>query len=207
MPEKKTADNTQPDSGLSITANGLRGKQSVRATFKLPEHIIKLLGGVATQLGLKQKSLFDQLVEDKDVLSRVVNNTSKRAITKEERRPKTFVLSRRSLDVLEFVARQKNIPRDLLVEISIQRLLPVLSDEQQKHATRKRIYQGMENFLVQGQALLEQTGQLLGEEDKAFALIEEVVRLCRGNTRALKAIIDRGQSIEEFCEEQGNQSK
>ncbi|RPI51694.1 MAG: hypothetical protein EHM49_06780, partial [Deltaproteobacteria bacterium] len=54
-------------SGLTITAMGLRGKQSVRATFRLPDHIIKLLGMVASQLGLKQKSLFDQLVEDKEV--------------------------------------------------------------------------------------------------------------------------------------------
>jgi len=207
MPEEKTDNNTRPDSGFFITANGLRGKQSVRATFKLPEHIIKLLGGVATQLGLKQKSLFDQLVEDKDVLNRVVNNANKLVVTKEERRPKTFVLSRRSLDVLEFVARQQNIPRDLLVEISIQRLLPVLNDEQKKHASRKLICQEMENLLIQGQALLAQTGQLLGEDDKTFPLIEEVVQLCRGNTMALKAIIARGQSIDKFCEDQNNQSK
>lgn len=62
MSENKTDNNSHPNSGLIITSQGLRGKQSVRATFKLPEHIIKLLGGVATQLGVKQKSLFDQLV-------------------------------------------------------------------------------------------------------------------------------------------------
>ena len=207
MPKGKNDNNTHPDSGLFISANGLRGKQSVRATFKLPEHIIKLLGGVATQLGLKQKSLFDQLIEDKDVLKQVVNNANKLAVTGEERRPKTFVLSRRSLDVLEFVARQQNIPRDLLVEISIQRLLPVLNDEQKKHESRKRIYLELKNLLIQGQALLQQTGQLLGEDDNTFTLIEEVVQLCRMNTITLKAIIERGQSIEAFCEEQNNRLK
>lgn len=207
MPEEKMENSRGPDSDLLITARGLRGKQSVRATFRLPEHIIRLLSDVAAQLGLKQKSLFDQLVEDKEILRRVVDNVDHLAATKDERRPKTFVLSRRSLDVLDSVARQQNIPRDWLVEISIQRLLPVLNDEQERHSRRKLICQEMENLLVKSHALMQQTNQLLGEEDKTFALIEQVASLCQENTMALKAIIERGQSIEVFCEEQKNRKK
>ena len=49
---------------LGLTADLLKGKQSIRATFKLPPDIIRLLSIAASQLGIKQKTLFDQLVED-----------------------------------------------------------------------------------------------------------------------------------------------
>ncbi|MEK6194066.1 MAG: hypothetical protein N2F24_07555, partial [Deltaproteobacteria bacterium] len=42
----------------------LRGRQSVRATFKLTEACIGAISIVAAHLGIKQKSLFDHLVED-----------------------------------------------------------------------------------------------------------------------------------------------
>ena len=51
-----------------ISFDELRKKQSVRATFKLPQEIIDLLGVIAGQLGIKQKSLLDQLVEDTSLL-------------------------------------------------------------------------------------------------------------------------------------------
>ena len=51
-----------------LTSTILKKKQSVRATFRLPDEIINLLSVVASQLGLKQKSLLDQLVEDKELL-------------------------------------------------------------------------------------------------------------------------------------------
>ena len=42
----------------------LRGKQSVRATFKLSARAIEAMSIVAVHLGIKQKSLFDHLIED-----------------------------------------------------------------------------------------------------------------------------------------------
>jgi hypothetical protein len=207
MPKEKRENTTTLDAGLFITAKGLRGKQSVRATFRLPDHIIRLLGVVAAQLGLKQKSLFDQLVDDQDVLDKVADSAHGMVWGNDKRRQKTFVLSRRSLDVLEHVARQQNIPRDLLVEISIQRLLPVMNDEQKKHANRKLIHREMTSLMDQGEALLRMAGQLLGPEDQAYTLVAEVIRLCAANMRALQAMINKGRSIEEFrADEKGQGS-
>jgi hypothetical protein len=42
-----------------ISFDELRLKQSVRTTFKLPRETISLLGLIAGQLGIKQKSLLD----------------------------------------------------------------------------------------------------------------------------------------------------
>lgn len=104
----------------------------MRTTFKLPEHIIKLLGIVARQLGLKQKPLFNQLVENTDVLNKVAATIQTTSLGQGKRRQKTFILSKRSLEVLDSVAGLQNIPRDVLVEISIRRLLPIITAEQEK---------------------------------------------------------------------------
>ena len=71
MSDSKTGNINADNATLFISAQGLKGRQSVRATFKLPEYTINLLGIVASQLGIKQKSLFDQLVDDKVVLTEV----------------------------------------------------------------------------------------------------------------------------------------
>jgi hypothetical protein len=190
--------NSLQNSGLTITAEGLRGKQSVRATFRLPDHIIKLLGIVASQLELKQKSLFDQLVEDEEILIKVAEGASGKVFAGEERRQKTYVLSRRSLDVLDNVARQQNIPRDVLVEVSIKRLLPVMNDEQERHRKRKLIYEEIRTFLEQGEKILRKSSRLLGKEDHAYGLLKKIMDVCEENVLELESIIEKGQPIENF---------
>ncbi len=44
------------------SSKDLRGRQSVRATFKLSARAIEALSIVAVHLGIKQKSLFDQVL-------------------------------------------------------------------------------------------------------------------------------------------------
>ena len=56
------AENDNPTIG--DTFNDLRGRQSVRATFKLSAICIDAISIVAGQLGIKQKSLFDHLFQD-----------------------------------------------------------------------------------------------------------------------------------------------
>ena len=43
------------------SSSGLRGRQSVRATFRLSEACIDAISIVATHLGIKQKSIFEWL--------------------------------------------------------------------------------------------------------------------------------------------------
>ena len=49
----------------------LRGRQSVRATFRLSEACIDAITILSAQLGIKQKSVFDHLLEDAQVLRNV----------------------------------------------------------------------------------------------------------------------------------------
>jgi len=117
------------------TADDLRGKQSVRTTFKLSQRSITALNILAGQLGIKQKSLFDHLAEDTDVL-KMVAKEAEEISRRTQRVAKTYVISRRTLDNLEAVAGRYNTPRDALVEFSIDRILPLLELEKEKHQKR-----------------------------------------------------------------------
>ena len=103
--------NKQSGTNLSLTIEDLMGKQSVRATFRLPQQTIDLLSVIAGQLGIKQKSLFDQLIEDTSVLKQVAKEAQQYSSDSEDTRQKTFVISRSSLLSLNYIAKQQKIPR------------------------------------------------------------------------------------------------
>jgi len=190
-----------PAEGLYISARGLQGRQSVRATFRLPEDIIQLLGVMARQLGLQQKSLFDQLIEDSEVLQQVASTMQSRCPKPARKRQKTFVISKKSLEILDRVARRQEISRDVLVEISIQRLLPIMSAEQEKHRKRLRLKEKMNSLRKQFVRLDQETEQLLGEDDQASVLVRDVRDVLDENYNELEDIIKKGRDMEEFQEE------
>ena len=146
------------------SSSDLRGRQSVRATFKLSERAIEALSIVSVHLGIKQKSLFDHLIEDADSLSLIAQELKSFNFTRLNRVQKTFVLSRKTLLCLERAAREFEAPRDALVEYSIQRLLPVIIKEREKHLRRKEVLQDLGEYLEQGEKLLKKTKQRLGKE-------------------------------------------
>jgi hypothetical protein len=60
------------DESVSKTsALDLRGRQSVRAKFRLSEDCIDAISILSAQLGIKQKSIFDHIIEDAQVLKNV----------------------------------------------------------------------------------------------------------------------------------------
>lgn len=181
-----------------LSADTLKGKQSVRATFRLPIQMITLLSVTADQLGLKQKSLFDQLVENRDVLEQLAAGAVLYHSSEEQRQHKTYVVSRNSLSSLEYVAKTHGVPRDLLVEISIKRLLPVLNSEQEKQKNRKRILADLEEYLQEGARLLAKSEGLLGPEDGASRALELLLTQCGRTIEEIREQVERGRKIEDF---------
>jgi len=116
-------------------ASDLMARQSVRATFKLSVEFIETLSLLATHFGIKQKSLFDLLLEDTESLQDMARLKQSVHTGKKSRIQKTFVISRKSLLTLEALSKELSVSRDDLVESAIQRLLPILLKErlQQKH--------------------------------------------------------------------------
>lgn len=132
----------QWDIKLSVSkpsAMDLRGRQSVRATFRLSEACIDAITILSAQLGIKQKSVFDHLLEDAQVLRNVARELEDTQFDRHGGIQKTFVVSRRSLSFLDMISSKHNAPRDALVEYSVRRLLPIIADERKKHEKRKEL--------------------------------------------------------------------
>lgn len=187
-----------PNNEFKLSIDELKGRQSVRATFRLPKQAIELLSVIASQLGIKQKSLFDQLVEDISVLGRVAQEARSYPSGETERRQKTFVISRNSLVALDYIARQQGIPRDVLVEFSIRRLLPVIESELKKHEKRKILLEEMQDYLRQGQEILKRAEDLIGRDDQIYQMIAQQVDLCTRNAALISSMVEKGKPMEEW---------
>jgi len=179
------------------SAARLRGHQSVRTTFKLSERSIRALSILAGQLGIKQKSLFDHLVEDVQTL---------KAIAREfedfpgdgQRVAKTYVISRKTLENLESISSRYNTPRDALVEFSIERILPLIEREKEKYARRTQIASQLERLAGESEKLLQQALAELGEDDP---LVQELLTVARASGSASQRIavyLEKAKKIEEF---------
>lgn len=176
----------------------LRGRQSVRATFKLSGKAIEAISIAAAHMGIKQKSLFDHLIDDVELLAVVAREIESKRFLGLERVQKTFVLSRRTLCSLEEVSKDFNTPRDALVEYSIARLLPVIEEERKKHEKRKKMMVEIGKYLEQGEEISEKVEKALGEEDLLSEKLKGAVSNLRGACETMASFVERGKVIENF---------
>lgn len=182
----------QPD------AAELRGRQSVRATFKLSARAIEALSIVAVHLGIKQKSLFDHLIEDVQTLNVIAKEVEADGFKSLSRVQKTFVISRRTLASLDEISRQFRAPRDALVEYSIQRLLPVIQREREKHRRRKVLLVEIDRHFQQGVRLLERSVSELGEDDPVAARLAAAMESYTVARDQIASFVAKADVIEEF---------
>lgn len=185
-------------SKTDISFETLKGMQSVRATFTLPKHTINLLSAVANQLGVKQKSIFDHLVENKNFLDQIADEAKDYQPKRSQRRQKTFVLSKNCLSALDTFSREYQLPRDVLVEFSIKQLHPVVAREKERHENRKLLLNEMESFRNLGSQLMDRARYLVGEDDDVLQKLESVFNLYDKNMEDLKTAIEKGKCMEEF---------
>ena len=183
-------------SHAKITFDELKKRQSVRTTFKLPQEVIDLLGVMAGQLGIKQKSILDQLTEDTSVLHKLASEANPDPDDADNRRSKTFVISRNALQSINNVARIQKIPRDIVVEVSIKRLLPVIAAEREKHNRRKALVKEMKEHMEIGDALCRKAKKLLGNNDEICDMLEEQVNLAKKNIASAEALVAKGTPME-----------
>lgn len=183
---------------IGATFDDLRGRQSVRATFKLTNDCIEAISIVAAQLGIKQKSLFDHLFQDTDALRIIARKYKDARLQAANRIQKTFVMSRNSLLSLEDIARHFNAPRDVLIEISVQRLLPIITTERQRYARRKAIFSKIERHLEDGRKLLNKAYSELGEDDLLTERLTAAMSMYESAFKQMAAFIERGKAIEAF---------
>jgi hypothetical protein len=176
----------------------LRGRQSVRTTFKLTPRSIDALSLLAGQLGIKQKSIFDHLVDDTRTLQALARDLEKRSEMDQERVPKTYVISRKTLENLEQVCKRYQAPRDALVEFCIERIMPLIKEEKEKHLKRQKLHAKLDEFLAHSRELLEDADKLLDRDDPVFEQVHQMARTTRSACDEINQIIDKGRRLEDF---------
>jgi hypothetical protein len=185
-------------SGNSPSALDLRGRQSVRATFRLSEACIEAISILAAQLGIKQKSVFDHLMEDVQILKNMANELENTEFDRHARIQKTFVISRRSLSFLDMISSEYGAPRDALVEYSVRRLLPIIANERKKHEKRKVILAEISNHFEKGRRLLSKAEEMLGSDDPIVNKLRTAMTVYENVSDDIAGFIERGKIIEKF---------
>jgi predicted DNA-binding protein YlxM (UPF0122 family) len=183
---------------LYPSSSDLRGRQSVRATFKLSAQAIEAISIVAVHLGIKQKTLFDHLIDDDRSLSLIAENINSDQFSELDRIQKTFVISRKTLLSLEKMSKRANAPRDALVEYSIRRLMPIITGESKKHRLREEVLQEIRSHYETGLEILENSQKRLGEEDPVTAKFQTAMNASLSTLRSIEQFIEKGKIIENF---------
>ncbi len=176
----------------------LRGKQSVRATFKLSQKAIDSIGLVAIHMGIKQKSLFDHIIEDMGALSEIAKTIRIRQFKKIPRRQKTFVLSRKTIDALSAISETYGMPRDALVEYSVKKLESVIMAEKLRHEERKKLHKQMVAHFTAEEAFYKHAIQILGVDDPFCRHFEKTVAMARKTTREVNEFLEKSKILEDF---------
>ncbi len=191
-------DNNDPVNLPKASLADLLGKQSVRATFRLSSRAVDAISIVAGHLGIKQKSLFDHLIEDTPSLLEIAKNVSVIRFKEVPRVQKTFVLSRRTLESLEAISKNFDTPRDALVEYSIKRLEELISVEREKHRLRQSLLSELKKSVEQVERLAREVSDTLGESDTATQAVLKFYLSGRQALSDVDTIIEKGRSIETF---------
>ena len=189
------------DAGVPLQSTGiadLLGKKSVRATFRLHPTAVELLSILASQLGIKQKSLFDYLMEDRDALQAMAKSQPPEAGVKEQRIQKTFVVSQRSLAALDSAVKNSTASRNDLIERSIQRLLPILEKERNRQKQRTRALSQITNHFNHGKALVNIVNAMVGEDDALYQTLANVMDAYEKAVADMQQRIDRGKRVSEL---------
>ena len=181
-----------------MTTLALTGKQSVRTSFKLSPGCIRAINIVATQLGIKHRSLFDYLVEDTDALEALAKEIVKSAPSRNKGSQKSFILSRETLRAIDNLCEKLTVSRDTLIELSVRRLLPIIEKEMEYHRKRQELYDLVEKHYQQGRKVLDAIRKSVGTDDPAYHAYQATVTACKQAKKQFHAVIARGKVIEGF---------
>ncbi|OGR46217.1 MAG: hypothetical protein A3J80_13375 [Desulfobacula sp. RIFOXYB2_FULL_45_6] len=176
----------------------LRGKQSVRATFKISQKAIDAIGLVAVHMGIKQKSLFDHIIEDLEALNTLAQTIQIRKFKQIERKQKTYVLSRKTIEALEAISETYGMPRDALVEYSVQKLESIISSEKLKHEERKILQREITDHFNRGKLLYQKAVAALGKDDPFCRRFERALLACQKTEEDINDFIEKSKVLEGF---------
>jgi len=181
-----------------MTTLALKGKQSVRTSFKLSEGCIQAINIVATLLGIKHRSLFDYLVEDTESLETLAKDIVKIEPSKNNGSQKSFIVSRDTLKAIDSLCEKLKISRDTLIELSVRRLLPIIEKEMECHRKRKELFELVNKQYQESRKVLDSIKTSVGTEDPAYKAYQTSVAACKQVKKQFNEILSKGKVIEGF---------
>ena len=137
-------------------------------------------------------------LDDLDVLESIASEIAGVDSHKSAKVQKTYVISRKSLDYLETISKRFQVPRDLLVELSVERLLPIIKKERLKTEKRKKVFAHLQKYLLEGTNLLNNSIKDLGEDDMTIDMLYTILASTEMASKQLDALIKKGDIIEEL---------
>ncbi|WP_319404875.1 hypothetical protein [uncultured Desulfosarcina sp.] len=93
------------------------------------------------------------------------------------------------------MAEQVSASRDDIVELSIQRLLPVFKKEHRRQNNRERAFAKIKEHLIQGKPLMDEIRQLVGEDDSRFRSFQSVTLSFAKTFAEIETLVDHGKRI------------
>lgn len=198
MTGKSSRKSTSPGPLPRMTTLALKGKQSVRTSFKLSDGCIQAINIVATQLGIKHKSLFDYLVEDIGALEALAKDIEQKEPNKNTGSQKSFIVSREALLTIDSLCEKLKISRDMLVELSVRRLLPIIEKEIKSHLKRKDLLELVDRQYHESRKVLDAIKKSVGTEDPAYRAYQATVTACKQAKKQFHNLITKGKVIEGF---------
>ena len=176
-------------------ASELMEQKSVRATFRISPEFIEALSILSGRLGLKQKSLFDYLLEDSDSLIAIARSNPRENLEKKSRIQKTFVISKKSLSSLEKLLSEVEASRDDLVEYAIQRLLPILLKERSQQKKRETVLSEIVQHFERSIELMRKIEKSVGKDDSLYEYYSAVIETYRDAFDKMENLVQQGKRI------------
>ena len=174
---------------FQIDADELAGRQSVRTTFKLSEKTINLLKISAKHLGIQQKTLLDQLIEDETILNILAKEAQTHCRNADDCRPKTFVLSKKALDLINVMLDRYGIARDILVDLSITRLSSYIESLSKKHDQRRSMLKEIDKYQQLLEELSAEAKATFKQEDPFRIKLERLTQTTQKSVEEIRKIV------------------
>jgi hypothetical protein len=149
-------------------------------------------------MGIKQKSLFDHIIEDLDALDSLAKTIRIRQFNKIPRKQKTFVLSRKTIEALGTISQAYGTPRDALVEYSVKKLESIISAEKLRHKERKLLQKEWIDHFDRGRVLYKKAMDILGRDDPFNRRIEKAISACEKTQAEIAEFIEKSKVLEDF---------
>jgi hypothetical protein len=184
-----TKEKIEQNLSLEIDADELTGRQSVRTTFKLPEKTINLLKISAKHLGIQQKTLLDQLIEDETILNILAKEAQTHCRNDDDCRAKTFVLSKKALDLINVMLDRYDIARDVLVDLSITRLASYIESLSEKHDQRRLLLKEIDKYQQLLEELSRKAKATFKQEDAFRMKLERLTQTTKKNVEEIRKIV------------------